>query len=164
MTLQSWRAKEVDWQVHAGYNQSMREENEGDSEAKIPPWLIIPSDRDRTIGQLRELVPWVDELRLWGLPVAKCWAYHPRLAHALLAAQARRGEVDHGKGASGALTFYVRDLRDLGELLGHTTTEPTHLLSAAPGAEEVLTIDDLEKFLASKHFTELYGSGAEVPE
>lgn len=142
----------------------MGEEIEADSEQKPPSWLIVSSDRDRTIGQLRALVPWVDELRLWGLPIAKCWWYHPRLVHALLAAQARRDEVDHGKGASGALAYYVRDLRDLGELLGHVTTEPTHLLSAAPGAEEVNTIDDLEGFLASEHFTKLYGSGAEVPE
>ena len=141
----------------------MGEANEGDSEATVPPWLIISSDRERTIAQLRELVPWVDELRLWGLPIAKCWHYHPRLVHALLAAQARQEEVDHGKGASGALTFYVRDLRDLGELLGHVTTEPTHLLSAAPGAEEVNTIDGLGEFLKSDHFAALYGAGEVAP-
>ncbi len=142
----------------------MRGEASEDSEETNPSWLIISSDRYRTIGQLRTLGPWVDELRLWGLPIAKCWWYHPRLVHTLLAAQVRRDEVDHGKGASAPLAYYVRDLRDLGELLGHTTTEPTHLLSAAPGAEEVGTIDDLEEFLTSEHFTELYGSGAEVPE
>ena len=164
MTLPFYPDRNVDCQIHACYHLRMRGEVSEDSEETNPSWLIISSDRYRTIGQLRTLGPWVDELRIWGLPIAKCWHYHPRLVHALLAARARRDEVDHGKGASGALTFYVRDLRDLGELLGHTTTEPTHLLSAAPGAEEANTIDDLGAFLASGHFTELYGVVAEEVE
>lgn len=128
-----------------------------DSEQASPSWLIIKSDIERTKDQLRQVVPWVDELRLWGLPIAKCWYYHPRLLHALLASQARQDEVDHGKGAGAVLAFYVRDVRDFGELLGHTTTEPSHLLSSAPGAQEVDTIGELDEFLKSDHFMALYG-------
>jgi len=118
------------------------------------PWFLDRDNPDEARERIRSLVPFIEELDLWRLPVPKCWKYHPRAVRGLLAAKARWEQIDASDASSAAVGFYTLTLRDVKEQLISFEIEREHQL----GAQEVATIDDLEVFLQSSHFDVLYGT------
>jgi hypothetical protein len=130
-----------------------------DEGEKEPTNWDLTEDLDRTRQQIRSLTPLVSKLEMWSFTVAKCWFYHPRLVHGLLAMDELWEQAEKGK-AGVAFDFYTLKMRQAQETLFTVVDEQQHPVNSSVAAKEVPTIFNLEEFLKSEHFETLYDPNA----